>query len=1456
MRIQGIATGLLMAVAVGCAPSVTTIDRTQPNAIHKSQFAGLWYTKSTIIAADPGADSAVDGYSSDLDKIRWEITEKRLIGYRTYEFLPYAEGLNDEGRDFFGAPVVAFDIISHFDIQREYNRTTGVESNVIVENTSDRPWNEREYVRVDWSSNSVGRPTKFFTGWVQYPDAFFSGSAIVARYIQGDEETNPNRPVFTENYFDVTNAYQVEPEPYYCWYMLLFNGTPRCGAQNVKVRIAFRKVDPANDYQTLYYPDNVELKDDSGRAIVVDFNGRPCGTAAGATDGAVVRDPSDCRVATFPYFESFGNFRINRQAFDQERYLTRTGRVYLAGRFNIWEDSFADATGAPLPFSERKPKPVVYYSNVDFPEELVPAAKKMADYWTPGFDETVAYLQGMKTADGRGDIAALKAKYGPSFQMFQYKQNDCNPENIRQYAQANDLVDVVERVAGSLAGVLRGNQEQVCAAMQFEELKRGKTLDAKKAEKDSLQMAFTWQREGDIRYNFSNYVDPDQDGPWGVAQFGTDPETGEYIASAANYFADAGDFISQREVDRIQWLNGDLSEEELLRGDITRNTVVSRRSERNNGIRSDVKGLLMRHDQAVVDQAGDSLFTGGNNNANDGRARFERMFAGTDLEREFLVNDEMLRGLAGPTLYQPTSITDGGLVPPGADGKPLVPGQITSGAVAAASPLNWGFGLDDNEYMKAVRELGSRGVEFANFFEPRFDPNMEGMARFFKGKERNEINEWLRSELFTAVQGHEVGHTIGLRHNFGASMDPMNYKREFWENGYWQNPVTPETDEVNRGVEYKYASIMDYGFNVALEGLHGMGEYDHAAIRFLYGELVDVWNPAKIGIPDPRKYSSFARRCGHDSTFWGFGILFNYLGWESIPSILSADAGDGNAMDLLAQELANRVEANAAGAGDASGCPLLISDAKYFMEQVARMPPKAENVFGARMLVQAKDLMTQERALILNRPEYDDPATTENEAADGVDQDGDGAVDDVGGVPDFFGRGRDGVNYDNLLTRVDYSFCPDDFAGYSPSCQVWDTGADFLESIDSQIVAYDLSYVFDNFRRDRFSAFGWGNPRAYISSLISRRFFHMTNVFRYYLYTRRSALNDTPLIQRWAEAAYRGLNFLERVIQTPEPGRYCLDTAQNKYIPEQLVTGTCNQAFEVGLGYGQGRYFNTSWTNEYNYKSNRIGGFYDKLAAIYQLTSSSGRFVRDYSDFFDRRAFTLGYLRAYEDPMIRRYSGLIRGDHRGYQSAVVTDPVTSERYVRYTPLFDEELEDGSSVQRWLDPQPKIDPSWSWSLQYHALSAAIANWSSINDSSPEFFRMTKIAIPGLQEDIDYATAAPMVDFVDPETRLTYRAPDLPARPPSTLISTIRPYKYTNTWGIGADVLKSAKAIVDAPNVGYTAKQAACNAAPAGSPQAATLCAEFEAVRRQLNEMTGFIDIVRRFNHRAEFIQIND
>jgi hypothetical protein len=690
-------------------------------------------------------------------------------------------------------------------------------------------------------------------------------------------------------------------------------------------------------------------------------------------------------------------------------------------------------------------------------------------------------------------------------------------------------------------------------------------------------------------------------------------------------------------------------------------------------------------------------------------------------------------------------------------------------------------------------------------------------------------------------------------------MDPQNYRPEFWwleKDGtvtqYWNNPPTP--NNAHRGNEYKYASIMDYAFDIPLEGFSGIGKYDEAAIRFMYGQMQEVWDKSKVSIPDPRKYGSFARRCGHDSDFWGLPGLMYWMSPEHIPVILSQGTKDqtpcetnydGNTscdteIDKLFRELVVRVESNAEANNLPSSCALFIGDINWLLGEIKKFTPNAQNVYGARRYANTDDLITQRIEVLTNPPEYDDVGTANvDESKDGQDEDNDGLADDKG------------FEWQQYQYGVDYKYCSDLYANFSiPSCQRWDTGWDFTEATENHVNRWDRDYVFDHFRRDQLA--GWGSPRGYMARLQSRRFFHMTNVFRYYLFVRRTAF-EAPAFEDWRDAAYKGLNFLERVLQTPEPGRYCLNQAGTKYEIDRSGTQTpCNEEYSVGLGYGQGRYLNTSWTDEYYYKSNRIGDFYDKLAAIQQMTTSSGRFVRDFSDLFDRRAFSLGYLRVYLDPMLQRWSALVTGDFDGYRAHVVSDPGSQEKYVRYTPMFDEELEDGSSVRQWLDGFPEIEPSWSYSLRYMALAYGLANWSSINDYAPEFYRFTKISIAGTPEDVTYPADFDVVEFQDPETFITYRAPVIEPFSDTGLIQEFPAYygdafhrrqgKWHN-WSIGASLLQDAQKFLTEQ---WQPAKTACDA---NGPTSAE-CQTFQRARTVMSEKVGYIDLIRKFNSRAE------
>src|SRR5262245_60677273 len=217
------AVGLAAGGAVGCAEERAPINRVQANALAKSFFVGAdlksaqddpeFYMRGTVI--DVGYGASQDGlftatYAQPVSRIKWQITEDYLNARLAYERI---EGTDTKGDPIDGLEkkiendgqvVASYHITSHFDIKRAYNPTTGEESNVVEENSSDRPWYEREYMRVDWSQNVVTDVYDFDTlsqigiyGGVKYEPLAYT----VLDPNSGDA------PHFDadEGYFDVTN---------------------------------------------------------------------------------------------------------------------------------------------------------------------------------------------------------------------------------------------------------------------------------------------------------------------------------------------------------------------------------------------------------------------------------------------------------------------------------------------------------------------------------------------------------------------------------------------------------------------------------------------------------------------------------------------------------------------------------------------------------------------------------------------------------------------------------------------------------------------------------------------------------------------------------------------------------------------------------------------------------------------------------------------------------------------------------------------------------------------------------------------------------------------------------------------------------------------------------------------------------------------------------------------------
>ena len=249
----------VFGVAVGCAQERSPINRVQAMALSKHFFVGAslsdpsddpeFYMGDRIIDQPYGVGQDFWLYQSvgALSRIKWEIQEKVLVARLTYERVQNSDHHGSQSTND-GQVVAEFNITSHFDIIRDYNPQTGEQLNVIVENTTDRPWYEREYFRVDWSTNLVTDAYDF--------DSFALATAQdgikfdpLQYYYQ--DPGDPNAPVYDEanGYLDVTTKVFATPQtvntPFGPFVLCaIFGSYPNttCNPAEVTVRKSFKKV--------------------------------------------------------------------------------------------------------------------------------------------------------------------------------------------------------------------------------------------------------------------------------------------------------------------------------------------------------------------------------------------------------------------------------------------------------------------------------------------------------------------------------------------------------------------------------------------------------------------------------------------------------------------------------------------------------------------------------------------------------------------------------------------------------------------------------------------------------------------------------------------------------------------------------------------------------------------------------------------------------------------------------------------------------------------------------------------------------------------------------------------------------------------------------------------------------------------------------------------------------------
>lgn len=1338
---------LVFTFTYACYGGAVDIDRTQPNKVQKEIFTGEWYFMPTVVEVDYQQGIVFEGAQGKLERIRWEIRQDMLVGYRSYEVLMGAEEGNGSP-EFNGGPVVAFPISSHFDVIREYNPRTGAQSNVLVESEVERHWSERTWMRVDWSQNLVNDPYNFFDAL----DAF-----AVPRFEQ-DGVDNPHRPEISATNINVVGSYLMQPDYRTC--ANLFDDY-FCGPTQARVKLSFKKVEGnrwsedgrnlLSDYEPVYYPDVMPIRYADGTPVTRCFS-----------DGF-------CQRETVPVFERFGYFRHQRLAYDSEFQWTRDGRVFLGHRHNLWTRT-RDAQGRLIDPAHRYPRKIIYYTNVDFPED--------ADAWAAAFDIAADWDEALRrTVAELRRLKGIATDWQDIEPIFEVRENSCNVDNVNRYADTYALRDELQEAG--IEKVTRGNLLRACAVLEW--FTRGEPG------------GFTWEKAGDIRYHHFNWVDtPMASGPLGYGPSGADPVTGEIISAAANVYGASIDTLASYAADVISLMNGKLDLEDVATGETVR-AHMRRVADDTSKLLSTFK---QREFHTTLFNRRDAIFNGEVPRLREGviDPRFNparslpppsdvplapvtdpdarlRQAAGTPLERELLVNDMLVRAMS------------------------VSQEQGAGSAPEAFSPLEFMLDHRGQLYHESRMELAKHSVTFAGP-EDWADPGLASLAKELAHLDYNEVYAFMRRKIFQGVQAHEVGHTLGLRHNFRGSFDALNYHPEFWTS--W-DPVSgevryrdPDNNEPTSAERYKYSSIMDYDARFYGDNFHGIGPYDVAAIKFGYGTLVETY-------PE-------------DDVISFFGDFRFFHGYHAFPKLFSPDVpcranglcdpSSTAGSDLLTWSSQRGIaERRSDAARDALEQGDLTAWAELTHEQEV-----AEDIANRYLMTYLRDA--------LDEVHVDVPCSASNNYC-GIWNREHVLLEDI---MQRWTNYYEGVA-DEVPLDVPYYFCTDENAGYSwVECQPYDKGATYHEVTVDRMQRYDAYYFFTNFRRDDATFGGNRSLSRYIDRVYNRTFNQMSNVFRYTLRSEADlgrdksgnllTIADFPVGRDWQAAGVEGLNFLAQVLQQPEPGHYCLRehveyalmeagdtcaTVQSDYCldavdaiyrplpegdvcPSGEVRSYCQESHRVyaplpagevcpvlpgeaealtlDIEPGVGKYYYTTWTNEYYYRPTRIGAFYDKYLALFALTDNEGFFYRDVSSLFDAGAFQLSYWSGgLHQEILQLFAGPFDQAPGPYAWRYDASLEGVDRF-RPMPVVDvyEDAPDASL--------PRIQPSSSYTLDWYELVLPIARFNSLFDYSADYLNYARVCLAGYIDCLEYADLPGgdpgYVEYVDPLTGWHYVA----------------------------------------------------------------------------------------------------
>ncbi|MFO0666556.1 MAG: hypothetical protein U0174_21555 [Polyangiaceae bacterium] len=896
----------------GCAAERDVVNTSQPLAIKKSDLIGDYrnptdapefYMRSLITGVARTNPWVSDGLQDMLRRVRFEVTQDHLIARNAYEFIKDSDGHGGPRGKINNGPIVGkWAITRHFDIRNGYNAGTGEVNNVTEENDQDRPWYEREYMRVDWSRNLVEDPNTIFF-WESFSGELKFGNLQYNESEHRDEEERSNFNEISNGYFDLNSRWLATPQTFdyygyafpacfmrsYNLYQGTYNADPSidCNEQEMTIRTAFSKV-PVGDKSTDYETGEVtSWQGDIVGTITLDRSGYD--RQYGITD-----------ESWHKYLQRYNIWQKSHTTADCGNEPERTAAAANAtcAATNVNSVCDRNAGKCTIPYTDRKVRPIAFFVDPALPKALYPQTARSLKDWSNALKNAVSYA---REAECRRAANA----------------EDLNSESARETCHAKFFEGPV---ALDREDVPKGDEVVVMCHNPVE-----------KGDSPFCGAEGRKVRKGDIREHMITWwSNPSFSRPLGVIVPSGDPLTGENIGTAVNIFGASVETYSARARDQVMLTNGDLTPSEYV-GGVTQawygdtapiyDTDPKREPEldalsvkfKNGGGNAltpqDAQHRLENVAPQIKAMADRMGFTSALANVK-GPARvkaYDQFVArkASEAAPGFRTRGEVETRIAAQAEklrtngMEPKVMNDLWLSSAGVD--PKFAGESTVKQVM--SPLQ-GMSLPalsrtdhQDEMRKSLTHMCEfKAPEFLTFnwtagfsakMKAKYADGTVASGPFAKaaGVEGATIDRIVRGrlifqELLTIMYEdtllHEMGHLMSMEHAFTGTWDSPNYHPEYWilrANGSknnagrcpaqgrapgspdncmgprWLDPQTDEEKGIVKGREhdsadsYAVSSVMDYKF----DALHAsrLGYFDRMAAKYIYTGIVELMDDEK-----------------------------------------------------------------------------------------------------------------------------------------------------------------------------------------------------------------------------------------------------------------------------------------------------------------------------------------------------------------------------------------------------------------------------------------------------------------------------------------------------------------------------------------------------------------------------------------------------------------------------------